>query len=280
MIRFVRAKKQIQLINRHVSMNFFQVQSEIPALQPPVLFHIGPLPVTNSLMLIWVILFLTILLAQFIARNAKLKPGKFQNIFEILYEGMYGLVGQITNNKVITDKLFPLIAALFLFIGISNLITLIPGLTSFTINGVEIFRSPTTDFNTTFGLAFAMLILVQLESIRDWGIFGFLGRFVQIKQVYQGFRKGFGAGLLAFMNFLIGLLDIISELAKVVSLSMRLFGNMLAGSVLMVIIMAGFAYFLPALWMGMNILSGVVQALVFGSLIAAYYMTSLQPEEN
>lgn len=261
-------------------MNFLQVQGEIPALQPPVLFHIGPLPVTNSLMLIWVILILVIILAQFISRNTTIKPGTFQNLFEILYEGMYGLVDQITSKKIITDKLFPLIATLFLFVGVSNLITLIPGLTSFTVNGVELFRSPTTDFNTTFGLALAMLILVQIESIRDWGIFGFLGRFVQVKQVYQGFRQGIGSGLLAVMNFLIGLLDIISELAKVVSLSMRLFGNMLAGAVLMVIIMAGLAYFLPALWMGMNILSGVVQALVFGALVAAYYMTSLQPEDE
>jgi len=258
-------------------MNFLQVAGDIPSLQPPVLFHIGSWPITSSLMLIWLILLLTIVVVRVLFKILSLRPGIYQNIFEVLYESMLKLVDQITSSRKISEKIFPLIATLFLFIGVSNLITLIPGLTSLTYNGKEIFRSPTTDFNTTFALALAMLILIQVQSIRDWGIFGYIGRFIQIKPLILSFKQGLGAGLTAFINFLIGFLDIVSEIAKVVSLSMRLFGNIFAGEVLTVIIMAGLAYALPAVWMAMGILTGVVQALVFGSLVAAYYTISLNP---
>ena len=87
-------------------------------------------------------------------------------------------------------------------------------------------------------------------------------------------------GFIAFIEFLIGLLDIFAELAKVVSLSFRLFGNMFAGEVLAVLILGSLAYLLPALWLSMSILFAAVQAIVFGALAAVYYTLSLKPEDN
>ncbi|NCN39261.1 MAG: F0F1 ATP synthase subunit A, partial [Candidatus Aenigmarchaeota archaeon] len=116
----------------------------------------------------------------------------------------------------------------------------------------------------------------QLISVRDYGILGYIGKFIKIKDLYEGAKKGIGAFILALIDFAIGFLDIISEVAKVVSLSLRLFGNMYAGQVLATVILGGFAYGLPAIWMVMGTLSVVVQTLVFALLVTAYYTISVK----
>ena len=260
--------------------DFLTIDATTPSLQPPVVFWVGEFPVTSSFLMIVLVTVLLVVFSVIIRRTLKMVPGKFQSSVEMLYEGMETLINQITRNKDVTDKIFPLIASLFVFVGISNIIGLVPGITSISWNGVDIFRSPTSDFNTTFALATAMVLLVQWVSIKDWGLLGYLGKFVQIKEVWQGFKKGIGEGAIAFINFLIGLLDIVSEIAKIVSLSMRLFGNIYAGEILAAIILGGLAYALPAVWMSMNIFVGIIQALVFGSLVAAYYTLAKRPGDN
>lgn len=259
---------------------FLQVQAEKPPLQPDIIFSIGDWPITNSLLMIWLIMILLIIIF-FKIRKFKLNPtGKFQQITEMLYEMMLDFLEQLTGSRKSAIGLFPLIGALFIFIGFSNLIGLIPLLTSVTYNGVAFFRTPTNDFNTTFSLALAMVILTHVASIRDWGIFGHLGKYFKFKEVILGFKESFGSGMTAIIDFLIGLLDIVSEVAKTISLSLRLFGNMYAGEVLTVVIFAGLAYGLPSIWLAMNLLVAVVQTIVFGSLTAAYYMLAIKPEEE
>ena len=258
---------------------FFQIAGEIPNIQPATIFSIGDFPISSSFLMINLITILLVIFLLWFNKVLKVTPDKVQTVVEMLLDGIMGLIDQITNKRSVSEKIFPMIATLFIFVGISNLIGLFPGLTSITIDGVALFRTPTTDFNTTFSIATALMLLVQIQSIIDWGLFGYIGRFIQIKGIWIGFRKGFGEGMISIINFLIGLLDIVSEIAKVVSLSVRLFGNIYAGEILMVIIMGAFAYGLPAVWLGMNLFTGIIQALVFGALIAAYYGTALK-EEN
>ncbi len=261
-------------------MGWLRVLAEKPNLQPDILFYLGPFPITSSILTSFVIVILVFLAAVVIRKKISLIPSGWQIAVESLYESTMRLVDQITGARKYSERIFPLIAALFLYIGIANLISLIPGLTAFSVSGKELFRSPTSDFNTTFGLALAMLILVQIASLRDWGVWGYFTRFVQIPQLIASFKQGIGAGMVGIVNFFIGLLDAVSEVAKVVSLSVRLFGNMYAGEILMVIIMGGIAYFLPAVWIGMSIFVGVVQAIVFGALVAAYYTIAMKSTEE
>jgi F-type H+-transporting ATPase subunit a len=198
----------------------------------------------------------------------------------MLYEAMLGFVEQIVGSKEAARSIFPLVATLFIYIGASNLIGLIPGVTNFTYNETPIFRTPTADFNTTFGLAFAMVTLIQYIDIKRSGMFAYLGKYFQFKQVWDGFKEGLGAGFVAIIHFCIGLLDIISEFAKIASLALRLFGNMYAGEVLAVILLGAIAYIVPSVWLAMNLLTGVVQAMVFGALIAAYYSLVARSEEG
>lgn len=263
-------------------MSIIQIAAEKPTIKADTIFNIGGIfPATNTFLMAVLIVLIIAAVSYFISRKVKEKPGLWQNIAEILYEAMYNLIGQISGSKKITDKIFYLIAALFIFIALSNLLGIfIPFLTSFTYHEKPIFRTPTTDFNTTFSLAVAMVLFIQASSIRKWGALKHFSNYFKFHEIINGFKKGIGGGLMGILNFLIGLLDIVSEFARIISLSFRLFGNIFAGEMLAVILLGFLAYFLPAAWMTMNIFAGFIQAMVFGSLTAAYYSMAVAGEEE
>ncbi len=255
------------------------VEGTVPSVRSAELFSIFGFPVTNSTMMLVLVTVLFIALAV-IARKFFIRPRKFQTGFEAIYEWIVNLTASIVGSPKKALPITPIVVTLILYIGLSNILTLTPFVGSLTYNDIPLFRSPMSDFNTTFGLAFAIIIAFQFISITEWGIFGYLGRFFQFGTVYRGFREGIGAGFMALIEFVIGLLDIISEVAKVISLSFRLFGNIFAGEVLLVIIFGAVGYVVPALWMTLGILFGLIQALVFGALTAAYYSSVLRPDDD
>lgn len=258
----------------------FRLEREISSVNPETIFSIGSFRISNTTLLSLLILFALIGFCFFSVRKFKLRPNKTQTLVEFLVEQMIGLISQITGSKKHAEIIFPLVASMFVYIGISNLISIVPGLTSITIDGKALFRSPTADFNTTFGLALGSIVLLNFISLRDYGFFGYIGKFFKFKDIVLGFKKGIMDGFMAIIDFGIGLLDIVGEIAKIVSLSLRLFGNMYAGEVLATLILGAFAYVLPLTWTAMSLLSGVIQALVFGSLVTAYYMLAIKPEDE
>lgn len=257
-------------------MPIIQIAADKPAIATDIIFKVLGFPVTNSLLMAFLITAIIAVICFFISRNLKVRAGIWQNILEIIYDAIYNLVNQLAGNKETTKKIIYLITALFVFIGLSNLLgLLIPFLGSFTYRGMNIFRTPTTDFNVTFSLALSMIVIIQFSSIKKWGVFGHLSNYFKFHEIIKGFKKGIGAGFIGIINFLIGLMDIVSEFARVISLSFRLFGNMFAGEMLAVVLLGFFAYLLPSTWMAMNIFVGFIQAMVFGSLTAAYYSLAL-----
>jgi len=261
-------------------MGILRIHSEIPGIGPDTIFSIAGFPIANSTLMIVLVVVLTIILAFFLRKRTKLIPDSFQNFAEASYEVVYNLVHSVTGNPAVTNKIFPLVGSLFFFILVSNTEGLLPGINEITYAGIPFFRSATADFNTTFSLALGMIILIQFVNIKEVGIFSYIGKFFQFKQVWVGFRTSIKEGFMSLIMFAIGLLDIISEMAKVVSLSLRLFGNMYAGQVLATVILAGFAYGLPAIWMSLSVLSAVVQTLVFALLVTAYYSISVSDTET
>lgn len=257
--------------------NFLQIHEEIPSVSPDKLFEVAGWPISNSFLMSVLILVLFVLLGIYIKTIWKEMPNKAQSIIEIVYEWMVSLIIQITGDRKKAEAILPLIASLFLFIAVANSLSIVPGISSITYNGLPLFRTPTTDFNTTLGLALGMIVIINLISLRDYGFWGYVGKFVQVKDVVLGFRRGFKDGAMALVNFAIGLLDIISELAKIISLSLRLFGNVYAGEVLVVVLFGAVAYAVPGAWLMLSVLFGLVQAVVFGSLAAAYYAQARKP---
>lgn len=261
-------------------MSFLQVQAEQPTLQPETVFNIGDFPVTNAMLLMWVMTIVLIFVAKKIKNKAQANiKGSFMHLAEMTYEAMKGLLQNLTGNEKMTRRIFPLVGALFIFVGFGNLIGLTPIINGITYKGVGMFRTPTDDFNVTFSLALAMVLLTQIISIKDWGVFGHIGKYIKVKEVVLGFKKGIGAGFMSLIDLFIGLTDIIAEIARVISLSLRLFGNMYAGDFLTVILLGALAYGLPSVWLAMNLLVAVVQAMIFGSLTTIYYVMARKEME-
>lgn len=260
-------------------MDILRLQRDIADVDPEIVGTLLGVPFANSTLMLLFIVCVTFGLI-FMIKRFTLLPNTFQSVVEYLFEGIEGLIDQITGSRERTRDIFSLIGALFVFIGFANILPFIPGLMSFTYNGVQLFRIPTSDFNTTFALAVGMLLVVQVVSIMEWGVFGYLGKFFKFRELATGFRKGIGEGFTALIEFFVGLLDIISEVAKVISLSLRLFGNLYAGEVLAVLVLGAFAFILPAAWMSLNMLFAIVQTLVFALLVTAYYELARKPENS
>lgn len=246
------------------------VPAHMPSIAPETVFHIGSFPVANTTLMLVATIFIVGLTIALLGK-LQLVPRMFQNVLESLYELIEGLLAQLLGSESKAKQAVPILGSIFVFIGLSNLLGLVPGISSFTYNGVHIFRSATSDFNTTLGLALGAVIAIQFIGFKHNGLFGYLGHFIKIKSVYTGFKKSIGDGFIGLIELFVGLLELVGEVVKIVSLSLRLFGNMFAGKVLMTILLTSCAYVLPALWLGMELLVAVVQALVFGSLVTVYY---------
>ncbi len=257
-----------------------QVQAAQPTVQPETLFTLFSIPITNAMLGGVLVTLILAVVSLVIYKKASLIPGKFQLACELAVSSFLDLLTSITGNATAARQLLPMIGTLFIFIGLGNLIGLVPILSGVTFGDTSLIRTSTNDFNMTFSIALAMVVLTHVASLKAFGLFGHLGKFFKFKEVYLGFKSGFGAGVLAIVDFFIGLLDIVSELAKVISLSLRLFGNMYAGDVLAAILLGSLAVIVPAPWYAMNLLVGILQALVFGALTAAYYSLAVAKTEE
>ncbi len=261
--------------------SFFQVHEPIPTIAAPILGDLGPVSIATSSITVLLITVLVLILCSYVAKS-KLIPGKAQHLFEMLYEAIAKFITSIVGDEKRAATIIPYVGALMVYLLIANLLPMMPGVSGFyvTILGehVTLFRGVTTDFNSTFGLALAVIVTMQIVGMKEQGVLGYLSQFIQVKQVYKGFRKSVGEGMVSIIGFFVGLIEIISELAKVLSLSLRLFGNLFAHEVLTVILLGAFAYGVPAIWMGMGVLVGVVQSIVFVALVTVYYTLVLKKE--
>ncbi len=258
----------------------FNIIRGITPLDPEIVFTIANYKIASSTMMTFLIVVVVALFVFFSVRKFKERPGTWQALVEIMYESLVSFIEQITQNRKRAEMAFPVIGAMFVYLVMANLIGLFPGLTDIYVGGKPLFRTATSDFNTTFGLALGSVIAINAISLREWGAWEFFNKFIKIRDVWNGFRKGIGSGAMALVNFFVGLLDIVGEFAKVLSLSLRLFGNMYAGQVLMIIFFGAVAYIIPSVWLAMSLFVGFLQGLVFASLVAVYYISAVKEDET
>lgn len=247
------------------------------------IFHVGNFQITNSLLTTWLAVLL--IFAFSLALRLKLKkiPGKVQHVFEIILEGALSLVDQVTNNRKISEKIFPLVFTLFVFILVNNWLGLLPilGSMGFVVKeGVQsvfvpFLRSGTADINTTLALSIVFVLGANVFGIFTIGLWKTFNKYVNLKAlttIVTKVRKDPSVLIVAPITFFVGLLELIGEMAKIASLSFRLFGNVFAGEVLLASMAAIFAYVLPGPFLFLEIFIGLIQALIF-SLLATVYFT-------
>ncbi|HAI73766.1 MAG TPA: ATP synthase F0 subunit A [Candidatus Moranbacteria bacterium] len=231
------------------------------------LFHIGTFTVTNTLIMS-LILSCVIIVASFILKKKlKLIPKGFQNIIEYIMEAFLNLVDSVTHNRKQSEIFFPIVMTIFIFVILSNWIEIIPGLGTIGINEthegktilVPFIRSASADLNVTLAIALISVFFVQFLGIATIGISKYAGKFF-----VSPLRKPYLVGTF------VGLLEIISEFAKIISFSFRLFGNIFAGEVLLIVMLNLVPYFVPLPFLFLEIFVGFVQALVFAMLTLVF----------
>lgn len=242
----------------------------IPPLAPETLFHIGPLPVTNTIINTWLAGIIFLVVGIFITKNISLRPNKLQNFWEYILEQVMGYFDQVTGSRGKTLKYLPLAGSVFFFILLSNWLGLLPGTGSLTYKHDMLLRPANTDLNLTLAMALVSVVMSHVFAISSIGFFVHLNKFIQIGSLIKSIKKGPTAILTAVVEFAVGLLEIISEVAKVLSLSLRLFGNIFAGEVLMTVIASIVAVLMPTPFMLLELLVGLIQAGVFAILTIVY----------
>lgn len=248
----------------------FNIPGDPLTIQSNTLGVVWGMPITNTMTMAFIQILLFVILIIISSRFSVFKPSKFQMAVEGLLEIIQGLIRQIVGDDKIAARIMPFVVSLTLFILVADIIlTFLPFLAGFTYNGVSIFRSYTNDFNTTFALSVVSVIATQIYSIVTVNPINYVFRFVRINEVIKGFSKSLKDGFMSIISAFVGLLDIISEFAKTISLSLRLFGNMYAGELLQGVLITIFAILLPVPMIGLSLLAGVIQAIVFGSLVSS-----------
>lgn len=226
--------------------------------------HLGSLPITNSLLAS----FLTLLVLGAVAlraRRVRLIPTGFQNLFELVVEKLLGLMDSVTNDRQLTKRAFPWVATIFLSVLVSNWLGLLPGFGTIGLRAVHegqpvlvpLLRSVNADLNSTLALAIISVLATNALGIAVLGVVKFLKRFF-VNPLKNPIMTG------------VGLLELFSEVAKLISFSFRLFGNIFAGEVLLVVIASLVPFVAPLPFYLLELFVGLIQAFIFAVLTLVF----------
>jgi F-type H+-transporting ATPase subunit a len=258
-----------------------------PKLPADVIFHIAGLGVTNTLIATWVTVVFLVLVAFLVARKPKLIPGRVQSIIESLLGYVYDLCVSTAGEKD-GRKFFPMVATIFLFVLFNALLALIPGFGTLIFHGsegnLEVLRAANTDFNTPLALALITFITVEFMGFKRLGL-GYVKKFVTwgdfgraVGKIFKG-KFDVMALLSGFIMGIVGILEFVSEVIRIISLTFRLFGNMLAGEIVLLVIAYVVPYFVPLVFYGLESFFAVIQALIFAALTIVYISLSVTGHE-
>ena len=221
-------------------------------------------PITNTLLTSWIVMGVLVVFAYFVGKSAKLKPGRLQTAIESLFTLAYDYIEEVLENKTLAKRVFPLLMTVFLFIFFANFLEFIPGVGSigfFEVSSGEegftpLFRSVNTDFNTPFALAVIAFITIEVIGVATLGALKYASKFLNFKSV---------------IGFIVGIIELLSEIVRLISFSFRLFGNIFAGEVLILIATAFIPFIFPVPFMMFEVFIGFIQAAIF-SLLTLFFI--------
>ncbi|PIR79380.1 MAG: ATP synthase F0 subunit A [Candidatus Levybacteria bacterium CG10_big_fil_rev_8_21_14_0_10_36_30] len=237
------------------------------SIEPEIISNFFGFKITNTLLATFLVDFLLVSGIFIIRKNLSAIPNLFQNATETIIEYLYSMAEQISGK--FTANIFPWFASFFFVIFFSNIVGLMPGFGTIgffhTEEGkkvlVPLLRAATSDFNTTLALATISLVATHTLSIKYNGIVNYLKRYFSFNPIF----------------LFVGLLEIISEFTKLLSLSFRLFGNIYAGEVVLATISSLFAFVAPIPFLLLETIVAFVQALVFAMLTMVFMSIMINP---
>ncbi|MCK9578446.1 F0F1 ATP synthase subunit A [bacterium] len=215
---------------------------------------------TNTYILAIICAVLVFAIFAFGMRKKELVPNKLQNFFEFLLESIFNFFDGMTGNRQKTEEIFPLSATIFLLVLFSNLIEIIPGTGVF-----HFLRSPSSDLHFTIALAIFAMGFVHIVAIAKLGGFQYAKKYIKFESPVM---------------FFVGILELLGEFTRTFSLGMRLFGNLFAGEMLLMVMYSILPFILPLPFLGLELFVAFIQAIVFSSLITVFYVLTTAPEEH
>jgi len=237
-----------------------------PTLSSETIAHIGPFELRNTILTSWIVIaFIAIGVLIYYRKSKKLMPDGWQNFVEMVIEGILNFFETITADRGLAKKFLPICGTIFLYVFISNLFGLLPGFGTIGIyethEGREVlvpfFRSVNADVNMTLGIALISVVMSQVYGLGA------------LKLNYL--KKFFVNPLKDFVGCFVGILELVSEFAKIISFSFRLFGNIFAGEVLMMVMLFLVPFIAPMPFYGLEMFVAFVQALVFSLLTLVFF---------
>lgn len=267
-----------------------EIKTENTLFAEPV-FKAAGFPITNSLLNTWLVVFIVLIFGLFFKSRIKLVPRGLQNVLEAAVERLLEVFDSVTGARAKTLKYFPFVFSFLVFILLNNWLGLLPGVGSIGQVAAEhgerifipFFRGGTADLNTTLALAIIGVVFSHIFSVTALGFWKYINKFINIKALLEIPKKIFKDPAIVVVNpikVFVGLIEIVGELAKVASLSFRLFGNIFAGEVLLASMSALLAFGLPIPFMFLEIIVGLVQAFIFSILILAYLSMNTSETEH
>jgi F-type H+-transporting ATPase subunit a len=218
--------------------------------------------ISNTIITMWLVMVIVLTAVILMARGGRLIPGRAQNIIETVYESLrdfgVGLAGPSALPYI------PIFVAAFLLVLFDNWIGLIP-----PVGKVEFLRAPSSDLNITLGMALVSFLIFEIEGFRKLGVRGYLGKFFP----FYEFKNGIGAGIIALF---VGLIELLLEFVKPVTLSFRLFGNIYGGEVALGVITTLTVLLIPIALIGLELLLNAIQALIFSVLTLIFITLAIE----
>ncbi len=263
----------------------------LPPLAAEPIFNIGVFPVTNTVINSTLTMIGFVIFAYLINRAVKKygiskAPEGLLNFFEGVLEILYQYFDTVTRDRKKTIQFLPLVGTLFFFILVSNWIGLLPGIGSIGrylvheghVELIPVFRPANTDLNLTIAMALTVVLVSHFLGIAVIGFFKYANKFIKLGDLWHAFKSMKPMNIMtAVIEFFVGLLEIISEVAKLLSLSLRLFGNIFAGEVLLTVLAGILPFLLPLPFMALEVIVGIVQATVFSMLTLVYLTIATTP---
>jgi len=255
-----------------------------PHVQLPAegILHIGSFTITNTLLASWLTIIVLVVFAWAVTHRIRLIPSRLQSLIEFALEWMLNLCKDVAGEKN-GQRFFPIVTTIFLFVLMNAWLSLVPGFGSITIGGTEgetvhLLRGANTDINMPLALALIAFIFIEFQGIRAHGGIGYLKNFIRlgmfargIVQLFRGkLRDGFIGMFNGGIDIFVGALEGLSEIVRVLSFTFRLFGNMTGGEILILMMMFLAPWILAIPFYGLELLVGLVQAIIFGGLTLVF----------
>ncbi len=269
--------------------SFLAVPKPHIALPSERLFEVAGFPITNTLIAAWLSIIVLAVLFYVCTRKMKLIPGKLQNLAEMAVEALLSFVKSVAGEKH-ARLLFPVVATIFIYVITNAYLALLPFFGTIVVTGQEgtavpLFRSANTDINVPLSIAVMSFIFVEFWGMKSLGTFRYLGEFFNFGQIGRGVKELFMGKIrpaitniaFGFINLFVGMLEVFSHLIRIISFTFRLFGNMTAGEMLLLVS----AFLIPLIFTipfyGLELLIGFIQALIFAGLTLVFGTIAVAP---